>query len=284
MGIYNVPSSEEMRAIKKYGKLFENVKISDPVLLGGTTYREVIFKKKVISKFKSKGTSYLYIDSNNTAVTNENTILRLGRIFFFMDAFLNDESDSIIKALQNDDDVEKNNDDLELMMTGFQLIERKNKKYTINAEEVENVKEILSKLLQLRAKTNEKLDIFLKLVAKEMSKKKYFDEDVIEACMPKYKDVMSCNYEKVQLINKGAESYNYIKKAAEKTRRNYSIRFVTAHTEALMRVHYMMGYFENLIRSYGSIVEMQYNQYMKAIENAGKVNAEYKASILRGRK
>ncbi|MEG3041709.1 MAG: hypothetical protein RR891_06860 [Clostridium sp.] len=284
MGIYKVPSSEEMRAIKKYGKLFESVKISDPVLLGGTTYREVIFKKKVISKFKSKGTSYLYIDSNNTAVTNENTILRLGRIFFFMDAFLNDESDSIIKALQNDDDVEKNNDDLELMMTGFQLIERKNKKYTINAEEVENVKEILSKLLQLRAKTNEKLDIFLKLVAKEMSKKKYFDEDVIEACMPKYKDVMSCNYEKVQLINKGAESYNYIKKAAEKTRRNYSIRFVTAHTEALMRVHYMMGYFENLIRSYGSIVEMQYNQYMKAIENAGKVNAEYKASILRGRK
>ncbi|MEG0133153.1 MAG: hypothetical protein RSA29_08980 [Clostridium sp.] len=284
MGIYKVPSSEEMRAIKKYGKLFESVKISDPVLLGGTTYREVIFKKKVLSKFKSKGTSYLYIDSNNTAVTNENTILRLGRIFFFMDAFLNDESDSIIKALQNDDDVEKNNDDLELMMTGFQLIERKNKKYTINAEEVENVKEILSKLLQLRAKTNEKLDIFLKLVAKEMSKKKYFDEDVIEACMPKYKDVMSCNYEKVQLINKGAESYNYIKKAAEKTRRNYSIRFVTAHTEALMRVHYMMGYFENLIRSYGSIVEMQYNQYMKAIENAGKVNAEYKASILRGRK
>ncbi|MEG1254718.1 hypothetical protein [Clostridium sp.] len=284
MGIYKLPSSEELKVIKKYGKLFENIKISEPALLGGSTYREVTFKKKMFAKFMGKGTGYLYLDSSNNIVTNDNTIMRLGRIFFFMDAFLNDESDSIIKALQNDDDVDRNNDDLVLMMTGFNLIDKKNRKFDIKPQEVEQVKEILSKLLELRGNTNKKLEIFLKVVADEMSKKKYFDEDVIEACMPAYKDVMTCNYEKVQLIDKGASSYNYIKKAAEKTRRNYSIRFVTSHTEALMRVHYMMGYFENLVKSYESIIKMSYNQYIKNIANAGKVNAEYKLLMLRNNK
>lgn len=281
MGIYKAPSSEEIKIVKKYSKLFEDIKVSEPALFAGNTYKEVIFEKKGVSKFLGKGKGYVYLDSNNSIVEDEKTILRLGRLFFFMDAFLNDDKDSIIKALQNEEDVEKNKTDFELMMRGFDIIEEKNKKYDIEHNEVVKVKEILTKLIEFRAKTNLKLEDFLKVVQEERLKQEYFDENIIEACMPSYKEVMACNYEKVKLIAKGSSSYNYLKKASEKVRKKYSIRFNSYYTEPLMKVNYMMGYFESLIRAYESIISMSYNQYIKNIENSGKTNAEYKLLELR---
>ncbi len=277
MGVYKGPTAEEIAVIKEYSKLFEDIKVSEPMSLGGKLYKEVVFKKKVLGKDEE----YLYLDEDNKLVENENIRVRVGRLAFFMEAFLNDEKGSIIKALQGDDDVEKDKNDLELMNTGFKLLVSKDKKYDIGQRDIEKVQAILNKLLELRGKTNEKLKVFLEAVDREMGKKKYFDEEVVEACLPMYKDVMACNYEKVQLIAKGVHSYNAIKKAAEKVRKSYSIRFVTAHTEPLMKVSYMMGYFENLMQSYNKIVEMSYSDYIKGIVNAGKTNADYKCLLIR---
>ena len=198
-----------------------------------------------------------------------------------MDAFLNDEKGSIIKALQGDEDIEKNKDDFKLVDEGLKLIGNKGSKYNISKSELEKVQAIMVKLMELRGNTNEKLKIFLQVVESEMKNKKYFNEEVIEKCMPAYKEVMACNYEKVQLIAKGALSYNNIKNAAEKLRRSYNLRFITNHTESLMKVSYMMGYFESLIRSYGNIVQMTYNNYVKNIANSGKNNAEFKCAAIR---
>ncbi len=236
-----------------------------------------------MSKIRSSGEHYIYLDSNNNVVEDEKTIKRLGRIFFFMDAFLNDDSESIIGALQSDEEVEKDKDEIELMARGFETIQQKNRKYQIEIRDYDKVKNVLSKLVELRGKTNLRLEGFLKVVADETEKQKYFDEDVIEVCMPAYRDVMTCNYEKVQLIAKNASSYDYIKKAAEKVKKSYSMRFSTFYTEPLMKISYKMRYFENLIKSYDSIVNMTYNQYIKAIENSGKANAEYKITMLRNK-
>lgn len=283
MGIYKAPSEDEKKAIKKYTKLFEDIKVSDSALFAGKTYKEVTFTKKGIEKVRGNGEHYLYLDSNNNVVVDEKTIKRLGRIFFFMDAFLNDDSGSIIKALQSDEEVEKDKTDIELMDRGFETIQKKDKKYNIEPREVEKVKSILNKLIELRAKTNTRLEGFLQVVTTETEKQEYFDENVIEACMPAYKEVMTCNYEKVQLIAKGTSSYNYLRKAAERVKKSYSIRFSTYHGDPLMKISYMMKYFENLVRSYENIVNMSYNQYIKAIENSGKVNGDYKITKLRNK-
>lgn len=280
MGIYREPNAEELNVIKKYSKLFENIRVSESVLLGGKKYKEVVFKKKGLGKAEE----YLYLDENNSLVENRNTIARVGRLVFFMDVFLSDDSGSIINALQGNEEVTKNKDDLELMSKGLKLLLTKDKKYDIDKSEIEKVQAILNKLLDLRGKTNEKLKVFLDSVDKAMKNKTYFDEEVIEACMPMYKEVMGCNYEKVQLIAKGASHYNKIKKAAEKLRKSYNIRFITSNTETLSKVSYMMGYFENLLKSYRNIVEMNYNEYLKGIMNSGKVNADLKASALRAGK
>lgn len=280
MGVYRVPTAEEMAVIKEYNKLFEDIKVSESVQLGGKLYKEVIFKKKGIGKSEE----YLYLDEKNNLVENESIRARVGRLTFFMDAYLNDEPGSIIRALQGDDEIEKNKDDFKLMEEGLKLIANKSLKYNVSRSEIEKVQGILVKLMELRGKTNEKLKIFLEAVEEEMKNKKHFDEEVIEKCMPVYKEVMGCNYEKVQLIAKGALTYGKLKEAAEKLRRSYNLRFITSHTEALMKASYMMGYFENLIKAYGSMAQMTYNDYAKSIVNSGKNNAEYKCSAIRKKK
>lgn len=277
MGIYRVPTVEEMVVIKKYNKLFEDIKVSELVELGGKQYKEVIFKKKVIGNSEE----YLYLDKDNRVVEEEHIIARLGRITFFMDAYLNDEPGSIIKALQGDEEIAKNKVDYELVEDGLKLISSRGSKYNLSTGEFEKVQAILIKLMELRGKTNEKLKVFLEVVEKEMQGKKYFDEQVIENCLPFYKEVMACNYEKVQLIAKGTFIYGKIREASEKLRRSYNLRFITVHTEALMKVSYMMGYFENLIKAYDSLIQMSYNDYAKNIINSGKRNAEYKCTALR---
>lgn len=277
MGIYRVPTVEEMVVIKKYNKLFEDIKVSELVELGGKQYKEVIFKKKLIGNSEE----YLYLDKDNRVVEEEHIIARLGRITFFMDAYLNDEPGSIIKALQGDEEIAKNKVDYELVEEGLKLISSRGSKYNLSTGEIEKVQAILIKLMELRGKTNEKLKVFLEVVEKEMQGKKYFDEQVIENCLPFYKEVMACNYEKVQLIAKGTFIYGKIREASEKLRRSYNLRFITAHTEALMKVSYMMGYFENLIKAYDSLIQMSYNDYAKNIVNSGKRNAEYKCTALR---
>ncbi|MDU4890623.1 MAG: hypothetical protein E6344_01890 [Clostridium sp.] len=277
MIVYRMASAEEMAVIKEYSKLFEDIKVSESVDLGGKLYKEVIFKKKGIGKSEE----YLYLDGENKIVEKESIRARVARLTFFMDAYLNDEPGSIIRALQGEDEIEKNKDDLELMEEGLKLISNRCSKYNIDKGEIEKVQAILVKLLELRGKTNEKLKDFLKVVEAEMQNKKYFDEAVIDNCMASYKEVMICNYEKVQLISRAALSYGKLRGAAEKMRRGYNLRFITSHTEALMKVSYMMGYFENLIKAYGSMAKMTYNDYLKNIVNSGKINAEYKCSAIR---
>ncbi|MEG0773177.1 hypothetical protein [Clostridium sp.] len=298
MSIYASPSPEVMKVISSYKKAFEDVTISKPALVSGKLYREVVFSKRALGKFGENPKSYLYLDENNNVVDHKNTIEKLGRVFFYMDAFLSDDKDSIIKALQKDGEVEKNSNDFQRCLVALEIInKRENKKETkkdrknsdndIEKEEdsraAKAVEDILLKLNVLRGKTNERLKVLLEKIEEEKTKHEYFNEMTIEVLMPYYRDAMVCNYEKVQLISRGQAYYNDIKRKAEKARKSYALRFNTGNTEPLMKLHYTMGYFENLLRSYGNIATMSYNQYIKLIANSGKTNAEYKMLVLKNK-
>lgn len=281
MELYRELTKEERGYVSKKIKGFENVKISEPVELNGNTYREIIFKKKIFSKLRENGTAYCYIDSSNNIVTNENTIIRLGRLFFFMDAFLTTGKGSIVSAFLNEGDKTRNKNDLEFILEGLEQIKKKGDKYNITSNDVEQVKDILIIVNEMREDLNNTVEKFLEVVEGSKKKHKIFNESFIDECMPQYKELMIGNYNKMQIINKGRRHYNTFKKAANSIRRKYTLVFITKHNEQLMRVHYMMGYFESLLQSYDTIISMNQSQYTKAIVNAGKANAEYKKMYLR---
>lgn len=316
MSIYKAPTPEVMKTLNKYKKPFEEVEISEPAMLSGHLYREVVFVKKLFSKFRENPKEYMYLDDNNEVVHHKNTVERLGRLFFYMDAFYNNDKESIIGAFQKEGDLERNTKDFDLARTALEIldkkefkntVDKKDKKSKVEAKDVKDVKDVkevkeakekkqflvsadtkaiectLSNLGSLRMKTNEKLKVLLKKIEEEKEKNEYFNELMVEVLLPHYRDVMILNYEKIQLISKETYLYNSMKKKAEKARKSYTLRFNTRNTEALMKLHYLMGYFESLLRTYSNIATMSYNQYLRLINNAGKTNAEYKLSALRNK-
>jgi hypothetical protein len=310
MSIYKATTPEVMKTLSKYKKPFEEVVISEPAMLSGHLYREVVFEKKLFSKFRENPKEYMYLNDNNEVVDHKNTVERLGRLFFYMDAFYNNDKESIIGAFQKEGDLERNTRDFDLARTALEIldkkefkntVDKKDKKSKVEAKEVKEVKGAkeekqsllstdtkaieytLNNLGSLRMKTNEKLKILLKKIEEEKEKNEYFNELMVEVLSPYYRDVMILNYEKIQLISKETYLYNSVKKKAEKARKSYTLRFNTRNTEALMKLHYLMGYFENLLGSYNNIATMSYNQYLRLINNAGKTNAEYKLLALRNK-
>lgn len=281
MKLYKSPGSEDLKVLKKYAKNFEKIKISEPALYAGNTYREVIFYKKFVGGIEMGSNFYLYLDSDNNLVEDKITLARLGRLFFFMDAYLNDDEGSIIAALQNSDDVAKEKDDQELIGKALEMMQKKGSKYDISSKDIEDAKRIMAKIIEMRKVTNSKLEKFISTVDEKMKDKKYFDESVIDECMTEYQSVMLSNYEKVKVIASGSDFYVKMKKAAEKIRRKNNLLFMTGSTDALMRLSYVMGYYSNLITSNQVILKMAPNQYLKNIAAAGKINAEHKIENLR---
>lgn len=275
MPIYAAPSKELMIKLKPYKKSTEDIKVSKPAMLHDRLFREVVFFKKLFKKFSSEPECYMYIDENDNIIEDKFLCERLGKLFYYMDIYLNEEPGSVLSALQSEGDVNKDKNDYEKMIVGLEIIKKK------EPENIDNVLQIMKKLPELRNKNNEKLKVLKDAIEEQKLKHEYFNEMMVEVLQPYYRDVLAVNYEKILLIGKGAEFYGDIKRKAEKRRRNSKFLFNTKHTEHLIKVHYTMGYYQNLLRAYGNVVSMNYNQYIKLVDNAGKRVAEEKMQHIR---
>lgn len=275
MSIYEAPSKELMKKLKAHKKITENVKVSKSAMLHDHLFREVVFSKKVFKKFSSEPECYMYIDQNDNIVEDKFLCERLGKLFYYMDIYLNEEPGSVLSALQNEGEVTKDKNDYEKVIQGLEVIKKK------EPENIENVLEVMKKLPALRNKNNEKLRILKDAIEEQKLKHQNFNEAMVEALHPYYRDALAVNYEKILLIGKGAKFYGDIKRKSEKRRRTSKFLLNTRHTEPLMKVHYTMGYFQNLLKVYGNVVDMNYNQYMKLVDNAGKRVAEEKMLHIR---
>ncbi|GAA0121645.1 MAG: hypothetical protein KID00_01810 [Clostridium argentinense] len=275
MSIYEAPSQELMTKLKSYKKIGESIKVSKPAMLHDNLFREVVFSKKIFKKFSSEPECYMYIDENNNIIEDKFLCERLGRLFYYMDIYLNEEPGSVLSALQDEGEITKDKNDYERVIRGLEVIKKK------EPENIDNVIEVIKKLPSLRNKNNEKLKVLKEAIEEQKLKHETFNEAMVEALHPYYRDALAVNYEKILLIGKGSKFYGDIKRKSEKRRRTSKFFLSTKHTDPLLKVHYTMGYFQNLLKVYGNVVDMSYNQYMKLVDNAGRRMAEEKMLHIR---
>ncbi|MGG7164296.1 hypothetical protein [Clostridium ihumii] len=273
--LYESPSKQLEDKLKKYKKAMEKIYVSKPIELYNKLYREVIFEKGGLNVFSTSPQNYMYVDENDDIIEDKIFCERLARIFYYMDIYLNEEKGSVLAALQDEDDTNRDKHDYKSVLEGLELLKNKNK------EDVEKVRYVIERLPKLREKTNEKLKILKEQIEIEKEKNKYFNEKMIEVLYPYYRNVMEINYEKILLIGKAKDNYVELKKNADKKRRTNNLLFNTRHTEKLMRTHYVLGYYSNLLRSYGNVIDMNYNQYIRTLDNAGFRMAKNKMASLR---
>lgn len=277
--MYSPASSEILKIAKDYIKRGEVVKISDALEYNNILYREIVFSKKIFKKLLKEHLGYLYINEKNEIVTEKTLQEKLSKLAYFSEVFYNTENKiCIINALQDEAMIKKDIRDSELVESGLNDLTKE------GIVDSEQVKQIVSKLPDIRKKNNEILIMVIDKAKELKEEKKYFNASILEELLQGYRDALSINLQKIRLIDSGKECYTNIKKTAEKKKKRWFVRFSYRLTEPLTRISYMMGYFLKLVETCSTISKMSDQQYFKHLSGIEKENVDFRVKLNRSKK
>ncbi|MCB2299674.1 hypothetical protein [Clostridium tagluense] len=279
MPIYSPASKEILEIIKQYTKKGEVVKIFDPLEYNNILYREITFSKKLFRNFRKENLGYLYINEKNEIVNEKSLQERLAKLAYFSDVFYNAESRiCIVNAFQEDGAIEKDKKDYKLVEAGLDFLTKE------GIVDSEQVKQVVIKLPSVRKNNNAVLKQLMAKAGEYKTEKKYFNAHMLEELLPIYREALSINLQKIKLIDSGSGCYSNIKKTAEKKRKQMSIRFNHKLTQPLMKIIYMMGYFNKLVDTCIIISKMSDTEYFKYLGTIEKENIDYRVNLNRSKK
>ncbi len=279
MSIYSLASKEILEHIKQYTRKGELAKISDPLEYNNILYREITFSKKLFNNFRKEDLGYLYINEKNEIVTEKSLQEKLAKLAYFSEVFYNKENRvCIVNAYQDEAIIEKDKRDYKLVAEGLDFLTKE------GIVDSEQVKQIIIKLPEIRKSNNEALKKLMTKAAECKEEKKYFNVVMLEELLPIYREALSINLQKIRIIDSGRECYSNIKKTSEKKRKQMSIRFNRKLTEPLMKISYMMGYFNKLVDTCETISKMSDSQYFKYLGTVEKDNIDYRVKLNRYKK
>ncbi|MCM1992482.1 hypothetical protein [Oceanirhabdus seepicola] len=276
MSFYEVPSNEVMASLKNVIKMGEKAKISKEVNVGEIFYREVVLSKKSFPSLKKVDSGILYIDDNNKVVDDEKLIKKLGRDFYFYSAFFDESSNkSLVNALQNEGDVERDRKDYSEAIEAADIL------ISEGMKQAELIKTITEKVLTLREKTNTILNDIMNQYDEFTKKQGTLNEEFLEEVNDKYKELMRVNFEKVLIINKGINIYDNVQDAAYKKKKRLKVRFNTSVVSPINKLDYVISYYKRIIKTYQSVINLNMMQYMKQHERFEKSNVDERLSLVR---
>ncbi len=279
MPIYSLPSKEILENIKQYTRKGEVAKIFDALEYNNILYREITFSKKMFKSFRKENLGYLYINEKNEIVNEKSLQERLAKLAYFSEVFYNIESRiCIVNAFQDEGAIEKDKKDYKLLIDGLDFLTKE------GIMDSEQVKQVVVKLPTIRAKNNEVLKQLMNKSQQCKTEKKYFNAQMLEELLPTYREALSINLQKIKLIDSASKYYINIKKTSEKKRKQMSIRFNHKITGPLMKISYMMGYFNKLVDTCEIISKKSDAEYFKYLGNIEKESIDYRVELNRSKK
>ncbi|WP_434305716.1 hypothetical protein [Clostridium botulinum] len=260
--------------LNSYTHKGEYLLVSDGIKYKEIEYREVLFNKKNLLIEEVKG--IVYIDENNNIVQDKNIQKSLARLSYYYEMFFClDKKNNIFKALRNEEDLCKENKDIELSIKALEFLQKEKIKDT------EKVKNILLQLPSLRKKTNDLLKQMESIIESISNEEDTISEESFKKVYPIYKEILKLNFKNIKLIYSGINYYDYIKECVNKKRKSFSIRFNKKLSEPLFKLDYQINYFKKLLKTYNEILCMNERDYLKSVYNSEKHNINERLKILR---
>lgn len=265
MSTYIEPTVEINKAIQPLKKKGEEFKVSGLINYAGKNYREVIIYKKGFSLVKKEAEGYIYLDEENNVLKSKNVICELARLANFYEVFFSNENGAgIVSALQNEGNVLREKSEFEELITVLDGLGIE------GVREAYEMKNVMSKLLELRQHSNEIIGDLVNDIEALNDKEFVFNDEMLEELYPKYEAAIKQNFEKVKLIASVKNNCDYIKDMADKKRKKLSNRFSRKITAPLLKLTYEIGYFKRVIRTYEKVLDMSSSQYLKFFNNMTK--------------
>ena len=119
--------------LNSYTNKGEYLLVSDGIKYKEMEYREVLFNKKNLLIQEVKG--IVYIDENNNIVQDKNIQKSLARLYYYYEIFFClDKKNNIFKALRNEEDLHKENKDIELSIKALEFLQKEKIKDNLNGK------------------------------------------------------------------------------------------------------------------------------------------------------
>ncbi|EKS4346016.1 hypothetical protein CF067_20275 [Clostridium sporogenes] len=237
-------------------------------------YREVLFNKKNLLIEEVKG--IVYIDENNNIIQDKNIQKSLARLSYYYEIFFCiDKKNNIFKALRNEEDLCKENKDIELSIKALEFLQKE------KIQDTEKVKNTLLQLSSLRKKINDLLKEMESIIESISNEEDTISEESFKKVHPIYKEILKLNFKNIKLIYSGIDYYDYIKECVNKKRKSFSIRFNKKLSEPLFKLDYQINYFKKLLKTYNEILCMNERDYLESVYNSEKHNINERLCIIR---
>lgn len=260
--------------LNSYTHKGEYLLVSGGIKYNEIEYREVLFNKKNLLIEEVKG--IVYIDENNNIVQDKNIQKSLARLSYYYEIFFYiDKKNNIFKALRNEEDLCKENKDIELSITALEFLQKE------KIQDTEKVKNILLQLSSLRKKTNDLLKEMKSIIESISNEEDTISEESFKKVYSIYKEILKLNFKNIKLIYSGIDYYDYIKECVNKKRKSFSIRFNKKLLEPLFKLDYQINYFKKLLKTYNEILCMNERDYLKSVYNSEKHNINERLKVLR---
>ncbi|MBU5301911.1 hypothetical protein KQI45_17875 [Clostridium sporogenes] len=260
--------------LNSYTHKGEYLLVSGGIKYNEIEYREVLFNKKNLLIEEVKG--IVYIDENNNIVQDKNIQKPLARLSYYYEIFFCIyKKNNIFKALRNEEDLCKENKDIELSITALEFLQKE------KIQDTEKVKNILLQLSSLRKKTNDLLKEMKSIIESISNEEDTISEESFKKVYPIYKEILKLNFKNIKLIYSGIDYYDYIKECVNKKRKSFSIRFNKKLSEPLFKLDYQINYFKKLLKTYNEILCMNERDYLKSVYNSEKHNINERLKVLR---
>ncbi|MCR1975263.1 hypothetical protein NSA52_14120 [Clostridium sporogenes] len=262
--------------LNSYTHKGEYLLVSGGIKYNEIEYREVLFNKKNLLIEEVKG--IVYIDENNNIVQDKNIQKPLARLSYYYEIFFCiDKKNNIFKALRNEEDLCKENKDIELSIKALEFLQKE------KIQDTEKVKNILLQLSSLRKKTNDLLKEMESIIESISNEEDTISEESFKKVYPIYKEILKLNFKNIKLIYSGIDYYDYIKECVNKKRKSFSIRFNKKLSEPLFKLDYQINYFKKLLKTYNEILCMNERDYLKSVYNSEKHNINERLCIIRAK-
>ena len=237
-------------------------------------YREVLFNKKNLLIEEVKG--IVYIDENNNIIQDKNIQKSLARLSYYYEIFFCiNKQNNIFKALRNEEDLCKENKDIELSIKALEFLQKE------KIQDTEKVKNTLLQLSSLRKKINDLLKEMESIIESISNEEDTISEESFKKVHPIYKEILKLNFKNIKLIYSGIDYYDYIKECVNKKRKSFSIRFNKKLSEPLFKLDYQINYFKKLLKTYNEILCMNERDYLESVYNSEKHNINERLCIIR---
>lgn len=261
MSIYG-PVQENFESVaQRFRRKGESVRISKPVVMGGSKYYGLIYKS-----FVGSDLSGLILIDEYGAVVKGDVLQELLEVFYYYNLFFDTTVVDLNTALKSDSWLKR--EKLNYFDACRMLIILSDQ----GMEGAMDVKDIVDEIPSMSQEENDALKAFLNKVKEYEDEEVVFSRDIMDKLIPMYEGAVLMNFQKVKFINTGKGYYNAIIREISGRGRKLKSIFNRGQQSASLNLESIVTFFLNVLEYYGDSVNMSDEDYIESVKKNHKDN------------